>query len=207
MIIRIAPGHELSALGTSNTKDGPWVGPIKTADSFIKSNKSTTREDNEAQPWQDSARCHRPARGNVFMHSGWPSVGGHDGSGRSQAVDGRADDPAGVPGPLAAGVESVDCGALPGDWIAEDADGGAAAGLGAGEGGMLEEATVEPPIHDGQSADERLGDLLREAGVQIGGEGVRHGNSSTGAGPGWAGPGGSRGPTGWVPRRTVPPAR
>src|SRR4051812_27015677 len=100
----------------------------------------------------------------------WDGESCRDGTGRPQAIDGRADDAAGKPGALTARVEAGDGWALPGDWIANDAYRRAAASLGAGEGGVAEEAAVEPAVHDGQTALECSDELLGQEGVQIGGD-------------------------------------
>ena len=52
-----------------------------------------------------------------------PGEAAHDRSGGPEAVDGRADDPPGVPGPFAAGVEAGDGRMLAGRVVAGDPDG------------------------------------------------------------------------------------
>ena len=71
------------------------------------------------------------------------SVGCDDGSGRAQTIDGRADDSAGEAGPFTTGVEALDPGALASQRVAKDSDGRAAAGLGARQCGLFEEAPRE----------------------------------------------------------------
>ena len=67
--------------------------------------------------------------------------------GRAQAVDGRADDSAGVAGSFAAGIEPGDSGALPALRVADDPDRRAAARFRAGEGGVAEETAAEAAVH------------------------------------------------------------
>ena len=125
---------------------------------FKKSNKMTHQgDDAEAR--------------DMRMHSDRACKGSNDGSSRPEAVHGCADDSTGIASPLAAGIQTVNCRALPGDGIAEDPDGRAAPRLGAGEGGVVQEAALKPLIHDGQAVYEGLDNLLWKARSQVGGVG------------------------------------
>ena len=100
------------------------------------------------------------------------SVGCDDGSGRAQTIHGCADDSASKAGPFSTGVKALDPGALASQRVAEDSDGRAAAGLGARQCCLFEEAPVKPPVHDWQTVNQGLGDLFGQEAIQVGGYGA-----------------------------------
>ena len=151
-------------------------------------------------PHKPSARSSR----HDARWSRWVRIEGDDRPRRPNAVDGRADDPAGVAGPFTARVKPGDGRALPAPRVADDADGRAAAGLGPGEGGVAEESPAEPPVHERETASARPRRPVRGAGGP--GRPARcPGDSWSGSCPGWAGPRGNRGPTGSAPCTTARP--
>src|SRR6266852_6712819 len=66
----------------------------------------------------------------------------YDGLGGAKAVDGSADDAAGVAGAFADGIQPHNAGALSCHVVAGNAHGRAAAGFGTDEGGVLQESPL-----------------------------------------------------------------
>ncbi len=95
---------------------------------------------------------------------------GHDGPGRPQAVNGRADDPPSVSGPFATGVEPEHGGALACGVVPGDSDGRGAPRLGAGQDGVSEEGPSHLPVHHRQASFEGLHHRGRQDQAEVGGD-------------------------------------
>ena len=103
-------------------------------------------------------------RANFLQCAG---VLGDDHPRRAQAVDGRADDSAGVAGAFAAGIEAGDAGALPAFRLADDPHRRAAARFGTGERRVAEEPAAEPAVHLGKPVHERFHHELGQEQAQV----------------------------------------
>ena len=95
---------------------------------------------------------------------------GADGPGGAQAVDGRADDPAGEARTFTAGVKTQNAGALPSGRVTYDADRGTAPRFRTGKGRGLEKKALKLTVHDWQTAIQGTADRWWEQIRQVGGD-------------------------------------
>ncbi len=129
-------------LRSHHSYDRPFAGrePRKPIGVFGPQNVLGPTSLKELHTWRRSSRVRRPSTAG-------------------------ADDATGIAGSFSAGIESSHSGALSGLRVADDADGGAAARFGAGQGRITQESAAEPPIDSGspviRASTDRVGQKAR----------------------------------------------